>query len=77
MLFEHVNRYRLVIDADLDLFLWRRNDFIFFLARKCGEFFERLLDDIKSALNLGFRDDQWRCETNDVFVGWLGLYHLN
>lgn len=73
---EHVKRCRLIIDSDLDLFLWRRNDFVFLLARKGWELFERLLDDIKSTLDLGFRDDQWRCKTNDVLVGWLGLYHL-
>jgi hypothetical protein len=57
MLFEHVNRCRLIFDSDLDLLLWRRDNFIFLLARKRWELFERLLDDIKSTLDLGFCDD--------------------
>lgn len=76
MLFEHANRSHLIVDSDLDLLFGRRNDFVFLLARKGWELLKRLLDDIKSTLDLSFRDDQGRCETNDVFVGWLGLYHL-
>lgn len=57
MLFEHVNRCRLIVDSDLDLLFGRRNDFVFLLARKGWKLLKRLLDDSKSTLDLGFRDD--------------------
>lgn len=76
MLFEHDNRFRLIVNSDLDLLFGRRNHFVFLLARKAGELLKRLLNNIKSTLDLSFGDNQGRGETNDVLVGWLGLYHL-
>jgi hypothetical protein len=63
----------LVLDADLDLLLWRRNHFVFLVTSKLGQLDEGFFYDVQSGLDFLLGNDERRRETDDVLVSRFGL----
>jgi hypothetical protein len=47
--------------------------FFFFLALEVGQFLDSFADDLEGGLDLVLRDDERRCQTDDVLVSGFGL----
>ena len=63
----------LVLKADLDVPLRRRNDLIFRPALETRKLRHGFFDDIQRLLELFYRDNErWR-ETDNILMGWFGL----
>lgn len=68
-----LDKMHLVLQANLDLLFWGRNDVILSCPLKSRKFLHSRFDDVKGLLNFLLGDDQRRRKADDVLVCGLGL----
>lgn len=67
----------LVLDANVHILLTLGNVLQLFLGLPRRQLIDGTLDDLQSRLDLLFRDDERRCQTDDVFMCGLGLKNMS
>jgi hypothetical protein len=66
----------LVLDANLDVLLRRRDHLVLGLALQSGKLLHGLVNDAQSLLDLLLGDNQWWGQADDVLVSRLGLSEI-